>query len=84
MGSRPLTGAVEPACNGLEENLVDQCRLPGTGDAGHNGENTEREFDVDVTQIVLASATNLDNSLRPAARLGDLDLRRPGEKLSGQ
>ena len=79
-----LARAVEPACDGLEKHLVDERRLAGAGDAGHDGEDAEREFDVDVAQIVLAGTPNLDDAVRLAPSLRHFNLHCAGEELAGQ
>ncbi len=42
------------------KHVVNQRRFAGTGNAGHAGENAERKIDIDVLQIVLARAGDLD------------------------
>ena len=37
------------------ENVVNECRFSGTGNAGHTGENSERNFDIDILEIVFAA-----------------------------
>ena len=41
------------------KDLVDQRRFSGPGNAGHAGENAERNLDVEILEIVLARAGDL-------------------------
>ena len=43
------------------KHILNQRRFPGTGNAGDAGENAERNFDIDVLEIVLGRAGDLDN-----------------------
>ena len=50
------------------KDVVNQGRFAGTGNAGDAGENAERKIDIDILQIVLARAGDLDRRSRFAAR----------------
>ena len=60
-GARLLLGRL---AFGLQQipikDVVDERRFAGTGNAGDAGENAERDFDIDVLQIVFARAGDLD------------------------
>ena len=49
------------------QNLVDQARFPRAGYAGDADEHAQRNFDVDIFQIVGARAFDLDRRAAPAS-----------------
>lgn len=55
-------GAVQLAGQVGVEDVVDQGRLPGAGDAGHGGQHAEREGDVDVLEVVLPGAVDREQA----------------------
>src|SRR2546421_8324023 len=55
------------------KHLMNESRLAGARDAGDTIENAERDFDIDILEIVLARAGDSDRGRRFAARLGDRD-----------
>ena len=73
---RHLLGAVELVGQDLVEDLVDQGGLAGAADAGHRGEQAQREGGIHVQEVVLLGADDLELALLVvlAALLGDLDL----------
>src|SRR4029077_4758203 len=85
-----LLGAIEFLREGAVENVVDQGGFAGAGNGGDDGEQTERQRDVDVFQVVGAGAENLDGfAVGAAALFGDGDLRgtaetAPGERLGAR
>ena len=66
------------------EDLVDERRLAGAGDAGDRDEGADGEADVHVLEVVLACAAHHDLRLRGAALLGQGDLTLAGEELAGE
>src|SRR5205823_3889997 len=55
------------------KHVVNQRRLAGTGNAGHAIENAERDFDVDILQVMLASPGDSDGTRGVATRFGNWD-----------
>jgi hypothetical protein len=53
----------------LVEHIVDERALAGAGDAGDAGEKAERETDVDLAEVVLGGAFDLEPVFRRAALL---------------
>src|SRR5882762_351937 len=67
------------------KNVVDERGFAGARHAGHDGEQAERQRDVDILEIVGASAENLYRfPVGAAALFGDEDLRCAAEVLAGQ
>src|SRR5918993_538021 len=64
MRARLVGGAIELACQGPIEDFVHQRRLPRAAHAGHGDEDTERDRDVDVFQVVLSRTLDDDLSAR--------------------
>ena len=58
---------VQRAAQRRVQDLVDQRRLAGARHAGHRAQDAEREARVDVAQVVLARALDLDEAGRRAA-----------------
>ena len=58
---------VQAVRDGPEQDLVHERGLARAGDAGHAAEHSERELDVDLLQVVLLGAQDLDRSLSLAA-----------------
>jgi len=56
MPARDLPGAVEPVRQHRGQDVVDQCRLAGTGDTGHRGQHAKRKRHVDPAQVVFVCA----------------------------
>ena len=56
--SRAGAGAVKTAGKLFVEDFIDEARFAGAGYAGHAGKRAEREFDVNVAQIVFCRAEN--------------------------
>jgi hypothetical protein len=52
------------------KNIVDQRRFAGTGNAGDTGEDAKRKIDIDIFQVVVGGASNLDERRRFPARFG--------------
>ena len=52
MGAGSFAGTIKLLREGAIENVVDQRGFAGAGNAGDDGEQAEREFDVDVFQVV--------------------------------
>ena len=66
------------------EDVVDERRFAGTGNAGDAGENAERNVDVDVLEIVLARAGDLDRPRGDLRRDFGIGMRfSPGEVIAG-
>src|SRR5882724_2255956 len=85
MGRGRLRRAIELLREGAIENVVDKRGLAGAGDAGDDGEHTERERDVDVFQIVGTRAENLDGfAIGAAAFFGDGNFGGAAEVLAGE
>ena len=62
--------AVETRGDAAIENLVDEGGFPRAGDTRHEGQRPEREFHVDVLEIVLCRAHNLERVSISLAPLG--------------
>src|SRR5204862_3676918 len=84
VGARSLPGAVQAVGHRLVQNLVDERRFPRARYAAHAAQDAQRDLDVDLLQIVLGGALDLDvaGGTAPAAR--DLNHARPGQELPGQ
>ena len=52
------------------KNIVDQRRFAGTGNARDTGEDAKRKIDIDIFQVVLGGACDLDEGCRFPARFG--------------
>ncbi len=50
---------MQPGADHLGEDLADQGRLAGAGDAGDRGQDAEREVGVEVAQVVAADVAQL-------------------------
>src|ERR1044072_2897659 len=79
--SRPLLRLVQAVRDGLVEHLVDQRRLPRARDARHAAEAAERDFRVDVLEIVLRRPLDAAVSRRSAPSRRPLDPPRSGQEL---
>ncbi len=78
-------GAIEFLRERAIENVVDESGFSGAGDAGDDGEQAERQGDVNFFEIVGARAEDLnDFSVGAAAFFGDRDLRRTAEILASK
>ena len=73
VGAGALAGPMQPVGDGLEEDVVDQRRLARAGDTRHAGKDTQRHVHVDVAQVVLGGADDLDVARRRPATLGHRD-----------
>ena len=73
---------VQPVGERLEDDLVDERRLAGAGDAGHADELPDRELDVDVLQVVLRGAAHPERAEVFLAPLRHRDPARSGEELA--
>ena len=82
--ARPHPRAVEPVRDRLVEHLVDQRRLARARHAGDAAEHAERHLDVDVLEVVLRRAADLDVARRRAPLRRHLDRARAGQVLAGQ
>ena len=81
----PRTGAgtVEAACKLFIENFIDEARLAGAGHAGHARKRAEREFHVDVAQVIFRRAEDLQAfPIALPARFGQGDLLCAGQILA--
>src|SRR6266852_1772821 len=80
-----LLGAIEFLGEGAIENVVDEGGFAGAGNAGDDGEKSEGQGDVDIFEIVGASAENLDGfAVGAAALFGDGDMGGAAEIASGE
>ena len=79
-----LPRSVQPVGDRLVEHLVDQRRLARARHPGDAAHHAERDLHVDVLEVVLRGALDLDVARRPAPPLGHLDRPRPGQELAGQ
>ena len=68
-----LLSGVQLAHERGPEDVIDERRLAGARDAGHGAQDPEREADVDVAQVVLAGAEDLEPAGGLAPGLWDLD-----------
>ena len=82
--ARPHPRAVELVGDGLVEDLVDQRGLARARHARDRAEDAQRHLDVDVLEVVLGRAHDLDVAGRLAALLRRLDPPRAGQELPGQ
>ncbi len=71
---------VDHALERRVQDLIDQRRLARARHAGHRAQHAEREAHVDVAQVVLARAAQLDEPGRPPPRLGQLDAVAPRQE----
>src|SRR5712671_2880409 len=70
---------------GAIENVVDESGLAGTRNAGDDGQQSKRQRNVHVLQIVGAGAKNLDGfAVGAAALFGNRDFRGTAQILSGE
>src|SRR5690606_23153000 len=78
-------GTVQLAGQVRVEDVVDQRGLAGSRDAGDGGEHAQRERDVDVPEVVLASAVHREPPRRVdrAPDLGQRNGLRAGQVLPG-
>ena len=53
------------------KHIVNQGGFAGTGNAGDAGENAERNIDIDVLEIVLARAGDLDRPMKICAAISE-------------
>ena len=84
VGAGPRPRPVQPVGDRAVEDLVDERRLAGAGDAGDAGERPERDRGVDALEVVLAGAAD-DELAAPLAPLGrDRDRDLPREVAAGQ
>ena len=77
-------GAVQAVGDGLVEDVVDERGLARPGDPGHAREHPQRYVDVDVAQVVLAGAEDLDVAARRPPPGGRLDRGGTREVLAGE
>ncbi len=86
----PMSGggfrrAVEPLRERAIENVVDECGLAGTRNACDDGEQSKRQRNVHILQIIRARAKNLDGfAVGAAALFGDGDFCRAAQVLTGE
>ena len=79
-----LARAVQFVCQRLRQDLVQQRRLPGAGDAGDADEQSEWEMDVDLLQVVRGGAAhNQRAAVAGPAAVGHRDLPLAGQVLAG-
>src|SRR5579884_2645278 len=68
----------------LDDDLVDQRRLPAPADARHAGERAERDVDVDPLQVVRLRAHHAQDAAAALAMLRDRDELPPRQVRAGQ
>ena len=82
--ARSVLRLVHFSRNSLVQNLVDETALAGARNAGHADELSQREFHVDLLQVVLFGALNGQKlAAAPAPYRRDLDLLLAAQVLSG-
>ena len=86
VGRGVVAGAVEVFGGGFGERFVDEGAFAAAGDAGDAGEEAERQFEVDVFQVVAAGAIEVQQALVVArgARGGHGDGFAAGEVFAGE
>ena len=85
MRARLIGRPIQSASERTVENLVHEGRLTRAADARHGDEQTERESDVEVFEIVGGGALHEELSARGCAAHGwHLDRTRTGEVLAGE
>src|SRR5439155_1402174 len=83
--ARLLDSAIELFRQGAVEDVADQGGFPRTRDAGHDGQDAQRELGVHVLQVVLARAQDGEKlSVRRAPRRRHGDGEASGEVLAGE
>ena len=82
--ARPAARAVQAVGDGLVEHLVDERRLARARHARHAREHAQRHVHVDVPEVVLRGAEDLDVARWGAPPLGHRDRARAGEELPGE
>jgi hypothetical protein len=77
--------AAELLLERAEKDVVHERALSGSRDAGHAGDRADRNLHADTLEVVLAR-TDERHPLRPepASRLGEGNLSRAGQILTGQ
>ena len=86
VGRRVVASAVEVFGGGFGERFVDEGAFAAAGDAGDAGKETERQFEVDVFQVVTAGAIEVQQALVVArgARGGHGDIFTAREVFAGE
>src|SRR6185436_5777643 len=79
MLSRRGAAAGQPQGERTIEDLGDERRFTRARYAGHRREHADRKLRVDVAQVVLARAQDLDRALGLAARLRNFDRELPAQ-----
>ena len=80
----PHMGAHQFFAQGPVQNFIDQRTFAGTGYAGHRDKTSQREFDIDVLEIIFGSTYYLEiASVAGAADLRQRDFLRSGKVLPG-
>jgi len=64
----PFPAFRQPYLQRREQNLIDERRLAGAGDAGDAAEYAERDANIDLLEIVLCGGLNLDRALGVISR----------------
>src|SRR5205807_3631801 len=83
--ARLLDSAIELFRQGAVEDVADQGGFPRTRDAGHDGQDAQRELGVHVLQVVLARAQDGEElSVGRATRRRHGDRQASGEVLAGE
>src|SRR5262245_26109022 len=76
---------VEIAVQRLHDDVADQRAFAAAADARHTNKRAERNLDVDVLEVVLRSAENLEKvAVAGAAQLRNLNLLLAGQILTGE
>ncbi|MNC54563.1 hypothetical protein D3C75_1040510 [compost metagenome] len=79
-------GAIQRGGGQREQGVVDQRRLARAGHPGHAGQQADRDFQVDILQVITAGTLELERKLLVAwgafGRYGNL--HPPGQVLAGQ
>ena len=82
--ARPLPRAVQLVGHRLEQDLVDQRRLARARHAGDARHDAERHLDVDLLEVVLRRAADLDEARRRAPAGRHVDRARARQELAGE
>ena len=72
------------ACGRWVEDVIDERRFAGAGNTGDRGQDAERNLNVDVEQVVLLRAMDLEAAGCDSPRLGYFDPSPTGEIGPGQ
>ncbi len=94
--ARFAVAAIQVATEGLDQDIVDQRTLAGTGNTGHAGKRPQGDLHVDVLEVVVAGAANCEDrsgrlflrsftrcGMRGPVLIGGKDLRSLGDAPLG-